>query len=305
MVTNDKNLKTAFCIIGSRLAAHTGAIYAARAELSPILFEVWLANGLGAGGQLTTTTEVENFPGFPDGISGQELTDKFRSQSLRFRTKLFIETVKRVALWKRLFKVFTDDREVEAETLLIATGPNKVISACAVCDGAATIFRNKPLAVIGDGDSAMEEATFLTKYSSIVYIIHRRDTLRASKIMQKKAVGNEKDLVGGLQVKNLLIGEKTNADGYIITKPETTQTSVQGVFADGDAQHKKWQQAITSAGTGCMAALEAEHFLQEHDIFARWHQNGGKVSAFKKANWWIYMLNTHLNSDLKQLHSNI
>ncbi|KAH7441134.1 hypothetical protein KP509_03G026700 [Ceratopteris richardii] len=325
MVTNDKNLKTAFCIIGSGPAAHTAAIYAARAELSPILFEGWLANGIAAGGQLTTTTEVENFPGFPDGISGQELTDKFRQQSLRFGTKIFTETVNRVDLSKRPFKVFTDDREVEAETLLIATGAvakrlnfkgsgddedgfwNKGISACAVCDGAAPIFRNKPLAVIGGGDSAMEEATFLTKYGSIVYIMHRRDTFRASKIMQKRAldnpkikvlwnsvvteaVGNEKGLLGGLQVKNLLTGEstflevsglffaighepaskfldgqiETDADGYIITKPGTTQTNVEGVFAAGDVQDKKWRQAITSAGTGCMAALEAEHFLQEH-----------------------------------------
>ncbi|KAH7290551.1 hypothetical protein KP509_30G053500 [Ceratopteris richardii] len=327
MVESKKNLKTAFCIIGSGPAAHTAAIYASRAELSPILFEGWMANGIAAGGQLTTTSDVENFPGFPDGISGYELTDKFRQQSLRFGTQIFTETVERVDLSRRPFKVFTEEREVEAETLLIATGAvakrlnfkgaaedeggfwNKGISACAVCDGAAPIFRNKPLAVIGGGDSAMEEATFLTKFGSIVYVIHRRDTFRASKIMQKRvfdnpkikvlwnsiiieAVGNDKGLLGGIKVKNVLTGETnlldvsglffaighepatmfldgqlaTDSEGYIITKPGTTQTSVEGVFAAGDVQDKKWRQAITSAGTGCMAALEAEHFLQEHGV---------------------------------------
>ncbi|KAI5068976.1 hypothetical protein GOP47_0015277 [Adiantum capillus-veneris] len=299
MVESNQKLQTAFCIIGSGPAAHTAAIYAARAELSPILFEGWMANGIAA--------------------------EKFRQQSLRFGTKIFSETVERVDLSKRPFKVHTEEREVEADTLLIATGAvakrlnfkgadeseegfwNKGISACAVCDGAAPIFRSRPLAVIGGGDSAMEEAIFLTKFGSVVYIIHRRDAFRASKIMQKRvaenpkikvlwnsvvteAVGNTKGLVGGIRVKNVLTGEsslvdvsglffaighepatkfldgqlETDAEGYIITKPGTTQTSVSGVFAAGDVQDKKWRQAITSAGTGCMAALEAEHFLQEH-----------------------------------------
>lgn len=321
-----QKLKTAVCIIGSGPAAHTAAIYTSRAELYPILFEGWMANGIAPGGQLTTTTDVENFPGFPQGISGSEITEKFKQQSLRFGTKIYTETVERVDLSNRPFTVYTENKEVEAETVILATGAvakrldfqgsgekngfwNKGISACAVCDGAAPIFRNKPLAVIGGGDSAMEEASFLSKYGTKVYIIHRRGEFRASKIMQKRtfqnpkievlwntvvveAVGNEKGMLAGLKLRNLVSGEVTNldvsglffaighepatkfldgqveldADGYVVTKPGTTQTSILGVFAAGDVQDKKWRQAITAAGTGCMAALEAEHFLQENSI---------------------------------------
>eukprot|EP00252_Welwitschia_mirabilis_P008923 TRINITY_DN21188_c0_g1_i1.p1 TRINITY_DN21188_c0_g1~~TRINITY_DN21188_c0_g1_i1.p1 ORF type:complete len:383 (+),score=-5.57 TRINITY_DN21188_c0_g1_i1:197-1345(+) len=323
---NEKPLQsTATCIIGSGPAAHTAAVYTARAELKPILFEGWMANGIAPGGQLTTTSDVENFPGFPDGISGLELTDLFRRQSLRFGTTVFTETVTTVDLSVRPFRVFTDAREVRAQTLIIATGAvakrldfpgsgeaadggfwNNGISACAVCDGAAPIFRGKPLAVIGGGDSAMEEATFLTKYGSKVYIIHRRDSFRASKIMQKRALenpkieviwnsevieasGNERGRLAALKVKNRVTGEvslvevsglffaighepataflggqlELDSDGYIITKPGTTQTSIPGVLAAGDVQDKKYRQAVTAAGTGCMAALEAEHYLQE------------------------------------------
>ncbi|KAB1224015.1 Thioredoxin reductase 2 [Morella rubra] len=322
-----QTLKTKVCIIGSGPAAHTAAIYASRAELKPILFEGWMANGIAPGGQLTTTSDVENFPGFPDGIYGIDLMDRCRNQSLRFGTQILTETVNKVDFSTTPFKVFADSKTVIADSVIVATGAvakrlefpgsgegqggfwNRGISACAVCDGAAPIFRNKPLAVIGGGDSAMEEATFLTKYGSMVYIIHRRDTFRASKIMQQRALTNPKiqvlwnsvvveaygnkdnqnRLLGGLKVKDLVNGEisdlevsglffaighepatkfldgqlELDSDGYVATKPGTTLASVRGVFAAGDVQDKKYRQAVTAAGTGCMAALDAEHYLQE------------------------------------------
>src|SRR4051812_34762577 len=195
-------------IIGSGPAAHTAAIYAARANLSPVLFEGFLAGGIAAGGQLTTTTDVENFPGFPEGIMGPELCERFRAQSARFGTRIYTETVDKVDLSKRPFKYVTEEREGFAKTLIIATGATakrddvpgtrdnelwqKGVSACAVCDGALPMFRNKPLFVIGGGDSAMEEAGFLTKFGSKVFIVHRRDELRASQIMQTRAKANPK-----------------------------------------------------------------------------------------------------------------
>ncbi|XP_077210473.1 thioredoxin reductase NTRB-like [Tasmannia lanceolata] len=319
-----ETLKTRVCIIGSGPAAHTAAIYTARAELKPILFEGWMANNIAAGGQLTTTTDVENFPGFPDGILGYDLMDRCRNQSLRFNAQIFTETVTKVDFSTNPFKIFSESKLVEADSVIIATGAvarrlnftgsgedggfwNRGISACAVCDGAAPIFRNKPLAVIGGGDSAMEEANFLTKYGSRVYIIHRRDSFRASKIMQNRAMGNPKievvwnsevleaygeekrGVLGGLKVRNVVSGEvsdlkvsglffaighepatkfldgqlKVDSDGYVVTEAGTTKTSVKGVFAAGDVQDKKYRQAITAAGSGCMAALDAEHYLQE------------------------------------------
>ena len=309
-------------IIGSGPAAHTAAIYAARANLEPVLFEGFMAGGIAAGGQLTTTTDVENFPGFPEGIMGPELTDRFREQSTRFGTVIHTETVESIDLSKRPFKIKSDTIECEAETVIIATGANakrldvpgtldgqlwqRGVSACAVCDGALPFFRNKPLAVIGGGDSAVEEASYLTKFGSKVYIVHRRDELRASKIMQKRAIENPKiemlwnsavvEALGGdgleqIKVKNLVTGEESllecaglffavghepntsflggqielDDQGYVLTKPGTTLTNVPGVFAAGDVQDKRYRQAITAAGSGCMAALDAEHFLSSHE----------------------------------------
>eukprot|EP00188_Purpureofilum_apyrenoidigerum_P001260 Plantae.Rhodophyta-Purpureofilum_apyrenoidigerum.ctg16764.p1 GENE.Plantae.Rhodophyta-Purpureofilum_apyrenoidigerum.ctg16764~~Plantae.Rhodophyta-Purpureofilum_apyrenoidigerum.ctg16764.p1 ORF type:complete len:349 (-),score=88.83 Plantae.Rhodophyta-Purpureofilum_apyrenoidigerum.ctg16764:68-1114(-) len=309
-------------IIGSGPAAHTAAIYTARGELHPLMFEGFLAGGVAAGGQLTTTTDVENFPGFPEGITGAEITDRFRMQSLKMGTRIVTDTISEVDLKKFPFVCKSEfGKIVRTRSLILATGATakrmnipgagdmeywqKGISACAVCDGAAPLFRNNPLAVVGGGDSAMEEAMFLTKYGSKVYLIVRRGVLRASKAMQARAKANEKveflykhvvtEAIGNgkkltnLRVKDLdngeerliecsglffAIGHKPNTDivkgmidmdeqGYIITKPDSTETNVPGVFACGDCQDKKWRQAITAAGSGCVSAIEVEHYLND------------------------------------------
>ncbi|GAC74196.1 thioredoxin reductase [Moesziomyces antarcticus T-34] len=313
-------------IVGSGPAGHTAAIYLARANLEPVLFEGMLANGLAPGGQLTTTTDVENFPGFPDGIRGPEIMDKFRAQSVRFGTEIHTETISKLDLSSRPFKFWREYAEDQApeltDTLIIATGASAKrmhlpgedtywqsgISACAVCDGAVPIFRNKPLVVVGGGDSAAEEAMYLTKYASHVHVLVRRDELRASKIMAKRLLAHPKvtvhfntvpteakgdgELLKAVRVKDTKTSEERDmdanglfyaighlpatslvkgqvdldSDGYIITTPGTAQTSVKGVFAAGDVADKKYRQAITSAGTGCIAALEAERLLAEEEV---------------------------------------
>ncbi|KAI9828735.1 MAG: thioredoxin-disulfide reductase [Thelocarpon impressellum] len=312
-------------IVGSGPAAHTAAVYLARAELKPVMYEGLLANGIAAGGQLTTTTDVENYPGFPGGISGPELMDAMRAQSERFGTHIVTKTVSKVDLSRRPFRYWVesgDDAPSTADALIIATGASarrlglpgeetywqNGISACAVCDGAVPIFRNKPLVVIGGGDSAAEEAMFLTKYGSSVTVLVRKDRLRASRTMAKRLTtnakvtvryntvatevrGGDKGLMTSVVLKDVVTGDESeleanglfyavghdpatalfkgqvdaDADGYILTKPGTSYTSVPGVFAAGDVQDKRYRQAITSAGSGCIAALEAERFLAEDD----------------------------------------
>ena len=307
-------------IIGSGPAGHTAAIYAARANLKPFMFEGYVAGG-SAGGQLTTTTDVENYPGFPQGIQGPELMQLFRKQADRFGTEMVGEDIVEVDFSKRPFAIKSDQREVRAKAVIIATGAvarrmgvpneekmwNNGMSACAVCDGALPFFKNQPLMVIGGGDTAVEEASYLTKFGSIVYLVHRRDELRASKIMQKRAFDNEKieiiwdtvfkdavgeDFVTGARIQNVkskevkdisvagifyAIGHTPNTQmfegqldldttGYIKVKTGTQETSVEGVFAAGDVHDHKYRQAVTAAGTGCAAALEAERWLAEQNL---------------------------------------
>ena len=305
-------------IIGSGPAAHTAAIYAGRAKLDPLIFEGFNAGGVAAGGQLTITTEVENYPGFPKGIQGPELMDLMRQQSIHCGGRIKTVTVDKADLKSRPFKISAGKETVEAKALIIATGATakrlnlpgeeklwqKGISACAVCDGALPVFRGKELVVIGGGDSAAEESTFLTKFASKVYLVHRRNQLRASKIMQERVLHHQKiqvlwntvvvdvlgrEAVAGVRLRDVATGKerdlacgglfyaigftpntawlqgqvKTDQDGYIVTQPGSTQTSLPGVFACGDVQDKHYRQAISAAGSGCMAAIDCERWLSE------------------------------------------
>ncbi len=303
-------------IIGSGPAGLTAAIYAARANLHPLVIEGEPSSTSDQpGGQLMLTTDVENFPGFPDGIMGPELMVMFRAQSARFGAEFLTEKVTAVDFSERPFKVSVRDRHFTADAVIVSTGAQSLmlglesearlvgygLSTCATCDG--FFFRGQEIAVAGGGDSAVEEATFLTKFATKVILIHRRDTLRASKIMQERAFNNPKieimwntvveDLIGdtkleGAVVRNVLTGEVTklpvtglfiaighrpNTDlfkgvldmddnGYLITKPGTSYTNVPGVFACGDVQDHTYRQAVTAAGSGCMAAIDSERWLE-------------------------------------------
>jgi thioredoxin reductase (NADPH) len=301
-------------IVGSGPAGYTAAIYTARAELEPLVIA-----GLQFGGQLMLTTDVENYPGFPEGVTGPEMMELFQKQAERFGTKIIMEDATEVDCSTRPFGVKIANRSFTADALILAMGAsarwlgieseqrlmNKGVSACATCDGA--LFRGKSMAVVGGGDTALEEALFLTRFATKVFVIHRRDSLRASKIMQERARNHEKiefvwdsvvdevvgeDFVTGVRTRNvktdqtqelaveavfIAIGHEPNTKlvwdqidlnpvGYITVAPGRSRTSIEGVFACGDAMDPIYRQAVTAAGTGCMAAIDAERWLAEQGV---------------------------------------
>ncbi|CAM0907154.1 unnamed protein product [Alopecurus aequalis] len=300
-------------IIGSGPAGYTAAIYAARANLKPVVFEGYQVGGV-PGGQLMTTTDVENFPGFPDGITGPDLMDKMRKQAERWGAELHQEDVEFVDLKNRPFTIRSSDRErlrLPREEEFWSRG----ISACAICDGASPLYKGQALAVVGGGDTATEEAIYLTKYACHVHLLVRRDQLRASKAMQDRVlnnpnitvhynteavdvVGNSKGQMSGIQLRRTDTGEESvlevkglfygightpnsqllegqielDSSGYILVEEGSAKTSVDGVFAAGDVQDHEWRQAVTAAGSGCIAALSVERYLVANDLLVEFHQ---------------------------------
>ncbi len=306
-------------IIGSGPAGYTAALYTARANLAPLMLEGEPSKDILPGGQLMTTTEVENYPGYSDGVTGPKMMEDFKHQAERFGTRFLYETVTKIDFDARPFKVYSETQSWETKSIIVATGAtakylglpseekymNRGVSACATCDGALPRFRNKPVVVVGGGDTAMEEALFLTNFSSRVHVIHRRDAFRASKIMADRALanpkiapewnstvdevlGDDKTGVTGVRIRNIqtdkltdiactgyfaAIGHKPNSDlfkgvldmdetGYLITKPGSTYTKIEGLFAAGDVQDKIYRQAVTAAGSGCMAAIDCTRWLE-------------------------------------------
>jgi thioredoxin reductase (NADPH) len=315
-------------ILGSGPAGYTAALYAARANLKPLVF-----TGLQPGGQLTITTDVENYPGFPNGIQGPEMMDLFRAQVARFGTELIDAQVEQVDLSKRPFTVWSDGTAHQAKSIIVATGASALllglpseqkfmgfgVSACATCDG--FFYKGKRVIVVGGGDTAMEEATYLTRFCPEVIVVHRRDTLRASKIMQERALANPRirflwnrevaEVMGeeggkatGVKLRDTLsgavtemsidgvfvaIGHKPNTDflagqlpldskGYVQVKPGSSYTTVEGVFAAGDVHDAVYRQAVTAAGSGCMAAIDCERWLE-----AQAHANPATAAAAANA----------------------
>ncbi len=309
-------------ILGAGPAGCTAGLYTARANLNPLILEGEPSGSILPGGQLMTTTEVENFPGYPEGVSGQQLMADLKKQAERFGARFEYKTATAVNSKTYPFTVLVGEEKIETKSIIIATGAsakylglpaeqkflNRGVSACATCDGALPRFRNKPVVVVGGGDSAMEEALFLSRFAERVHVIHRRDKFRASKIMADRVLahpkivvewnsvvedilGNDKDGVTGVLIKNVqtsetfqlpcsgyfcAIGHKPNTDlfkgvleldeqGYIITKPNRTATNIEGIFACGDVQDSYYRQAITAAGSGCMAGIEATRWLESRE----------------------------------------
>ncbi|NJR50127.1 MAG: thioredoxin-disulfide reductase [Leptolyngbyaceae cyanobacterium CSU_1_3] len=321
-------------IIGSGPAGYTAAIYAGRANLKPLMFEGFQAGGL-PGGQLMTTTEVENFPGFPQGITGPQLMEQMKAQAIRWGTEMHMEDVTFVDFNQRPFVIRSDEREIRAHSVVIATGAtakrlglpcegqfwSRGISACAICDGATPLFRGANLVVVGGGDTAAEESIYLTKYGDRVNMLIRTEKMRASKAMQDRVLSNPRitvhwntepiDVVGndehmtGVKVKNTKTGEETVIEskglfyaightpntslfagqleldevGYIVTQHGSVETSIEGVFAAGDVQDHEFRQAITAAGTGCMAAMLAERWLSVNNLVQEFHQAEAEFPA--------------------------